>query len=83
MFEDDDWDQPIGGIGNDKAEFNDQRSVLPPTCNCDGVKTIDTPCPIHGFGKPDKDPPYDTAPFTGGFLGTLDDIDIIYYKEED
>jgi len=24
-------------------------SVLPPVCNCDGVKTIDTPCPIHGF----------------------------------
>ena len=23
-------------------------TVLPPTCNCDGIKTIDTPCPIHG-----------------------------------
>ena len=24
-------------------------TVLPPICNCDGIKTIDTPCPIHGF----------------------------------
>ena len=67
MFEDDDWDQLIGGIGNDEAEFNDQHSGLPPTCNCNDIKTIDTPCPIHGFDKPDKDPPYDKTLLQVGF----------------
>ena len=33
-------------------------TVLPPTCNCDGVKTTDTPCPIHGGShRLPKNPP--------------------------
>ena len=31
----------------DKDIVDNISGVLPPVCNCDGIKTIDMPCPIH------------------------------------
>lgn len=57
--------------------------VLPPRCNCDGIKTIDTPCPIHGFDEPDNF----GKPLTGDTIRpsmpmVLDDLDTTLIKED-